>query len=220
MATKYVPGMGIVTIPDKIDKSLPRQVLKTLAEDASGLPQDQQGHTQRYVADQSGELVTRATAIVKHELLFGHKHDELKESDANAVKEKPGEVFDGEGTDPDDLSELAESDASDVKEKPGEVFDEGMGEPDLIGELKIVEIEAGEDDEGEVKKQGQAKAGETKDVDKSLAVEDESPTLEVGQSVTIVGPRQEAIVKAVHGDDVDVTVGDQTFSVKVYEVMP
>ena len=81
-----------------------------------------------------------------------------------------------------------------------------------------VEIEAGEDDEGEVKKQAAAKAGKTKE--KSQMVEDESPELQVGQTVTIVGPRQEAVVKAVHGDDVDVAVGDQTFSVKAYEVMP
>lgn len=215
MATKYVPGMGIVTIPDKIDKSLPRQVLKTLAEDASQIPQEEQGYRQHYVADQSGELVTRATAIVKHELLFGHGHDVLKESDASAVKDKPGEVFDGEGTDPDDLAELSESDADDVKEKPGEVFDEGTGEPDLIDELSIVEIETGEDGEGEVKDEGDSDVGETKKVtDKSQAIVE-------GQTVYVVGPRQEAIVKAVHEDgSLDVTVGDQTFSVKASDIMP
>ncbi len=219
MTRQYVVGLGLVTIPDKVDKSLPRQVLKTLAEDASLIPQEEQGHMQRYVADQGGVLVQRATEIVKHELLVGHAHDELAESDADAVKEKPGEVFDGEGTDPDDLSELAESDADDVKEKPGEVFDEGTGEPDKIDELRIVEIEAGEDDEGDAKKQSAAKAGKTKE--KSLAIEDKSPVLQVGQTVTIVGPRQEAVVKAVHEDgSLDVTVGDQTFSVKTYEVMP
>src|SRR3990167_10699368 len=103
MATKFVPGMGIVTVPDKINRGIPRQVLKTLAEDASGLPQEEQGHTQRYVGDVSGELVQRTTAVVKHELLYGHGHDKLTEGDADAVKEKTGEVFDAEGDAPDVL---------------------------------------------------------------------------------------------------------------------
>jgi len=195
--------MGIVTVPDKINKGIPRQVLKTLAEDASGLAQEEQGHTQRYVADVTGELITRATAVVKHELLYGHGHGKLTEGDADKVKEKPGEVFDGEGDSPDDLAELSESDASDVKEKPGEVFDEGTGEPDEIDELSEgdAKIETGLDGEGDV--------------------EDKSQAIAVGQSVTIVGPRQDAVVKAVHEDgSLDVTVGDQTFSVKAHEVMP
>ena len=207
MATKFVPGMGIVTVPDKINRGIPRQVLKTLAEDASGLAQEQQGHTEKYVGDVTGELIVRATAVVKHELLYGHGHDELKESDAKAIKDKPGEVFDGESTDPADLSELAVSDADDVKQLPGEVFDEGTSEPDEIDELSIVEIETGLDGEDEVKDEGD--------------VEDKSRAFEVGQAVFIPGPRQEAVVKAVHEDGLlDVTIGDQTFSVKEYEVMP
>jgi len=96
--TSFVPGLGTVTIQDPIEKTEVKSDKRTLAEKASQLPDDKQNQTQtsgmarQVVQMDQKTMVATAEAIQKaiqekHELLTGHSHDELKETDASEVND-------------------------------------------------------------------------------------------------------------------------------------
>ncbi len=143
MAWKFVPGTGMLNVPDPIDKSMVIQDRVTNAERASQLPDGKQN--QRYVddgvrkyllADIEAE-VQDAVKLVKHELIGSHEHDELAANDVDIA-----EQFDENGN--SSVDELA---PDDVEYK--EELDEN-GNP-IADEINEVDLQLGIDGKSLVK---------------------------------------------------------------------